>query len=386
MDKPRVRCWAIDHQPKTLKKCEDLQLFPAKILQGIVKNESFPHIFIFGLSGGGKRTLINCFLQDLLNHMKRKTTQSMKNQDDDSDATEEDEIKEEFKPFYNLTKNPTKLKEDTDLHILQSDIHIELSMCSMKLQSAQTILFQYLEEIGQNKFLKFHSKVAKFPFTIIWIKDCSYMTYVTQKAIGILMESYGHKLKFILTSEHFHDIEISLASRCNTIHVSLPTHDKVAQVLTNIIELEDLPPETLKPNWVNMCVKYSERNLRTAIQCFQSTYYSSDGILALPQWKKELFGLCQKIFQDNSIENLDKLLLKIEEYLCCFMPGSPGILLGILKDRFLMHPKLTDKKKYQIVGHCALVEKRMKSGLNPYVHLAYFCCETCKTFESPIFL
>ncbi len=246
----------------------------------------------------------------------------------------------------------------------------------MKNQTSQTILFNYLEEIGQNKFSHLHSlQKTKFPFFIIWLKDCSYMTYVTQKAIGILMETYGHKLKFILTSEHFHDIETSLVSRCNTIHVPLPTYEQITMILNDIIHVEDLPPETLKPNWVNMCCKYSERNLRTAIHCFQSTYFSADGVLAIPQWKKELFG---------SVQNLDALLLKLEEYLSNGFMVPSGILLGIVRDRFLMHPKLTDKKKYQIISHCALVEKRMKTGLNPYVHLATFCCETCKTFETPI--
>ncbi len=149
MEKPKYRSWAIDHQPKTLKQCEHIQAFPSKILQGIIKNESFPHLFVYGLTGGGKRTLITCFLQDLFNQMKRKaskiTSKKQNDIDDDEDATEEDEIKEEFKPFHNLSAHPAKLKEDSNLHILQSDIHIELSMYSMKLQTAQTILFNYLE-------------------------------------------------------------------------------------------------------------------------------------------------------------------------------------------------------------------------------------------------
>jgi hypothetical protein len=156
----------------------------------------------------------------------------------------------------------------------------------------------------------------------------------------------------------------------------------IITILEQITEKEELPPETLKPDWYVKCSRYSQQNLRVAIECFQSTYYTPTGALAIPSWKIDLFHLCDNVVKDCSTSELDKLFGKYEEYLTSGFGLSSELLLMETLERFLRHPKITDSKKYQLVHEAAIFQKRMITGLNPLVHLKAFCCKSCQIFDT----
>lgn len=59
------RLWVEKYRPMNFKDAVMMHSDQIEMLQKLAKSDDFPHILLYGPSGGGKRTLTKCLLQEL---------------------------------------------------------------------------------------------------------------------------------------------------------------------------------------------------------------------------------------------------------------------------------------------------------------------------------
>ena len=210
-------------------------LFNVSILEQlmhIASHDDIPHIIISGPHGGGKKTLVNFFLEAIY----------------DSDINILSKCK------YNVNGSSTKKV----IEILQSNYHIVIEPTNTNHDKyiLQEIIKQYAQHRTFNLFK------TRRNFKMIVILNIENLSNNSQAALRRTMELYARSCRFVMICNNLSKIFDPLKSRCRIFSVPLPKQIDIDNMLTHISVVENIQlSQTEKKN----IIEYSGTELKKAI-------------------------------------------------------------------------------------------------------------------------
>lgn len=112
-------------------------------------------------------------------------------------------------------------------------------------------------------------------FKIIFLDECDHLTNDAQAALRATMESYSDQTRFILSCNYKSKLIDPIQSRCSPIPFSRLSDDHVRELISRVLEGEDIEYEE---EAVEKIVDYVEGDARRAITSLRTSIY--DGELA----------------------------------------------------------------------------------------------------------
>lgn len=226
-------------------------LFNVNILEQLLHVATYddiPHIIISGPPGGGKKTILNKFLEAIY----------------DSD------VNCLTKCTYSVSGSSAK----KDVEILQSNYHIIIEPTSTNHD--KYILQEIIKQYAMHKTFNFFKTQRNFK-TIV-ILNIENLANNSQAALRRTMELYAKTCRFIMVCNNLSKIFDPLKSRCRIFCVPLATSTDINNIITHISIMENiLITNVEKQNIIN----YSEGKLKKAIWMLDAIKYDVDPIILL---------------------------------------------------------------------------------------------------------
>ena len=215
--------------------------------------DDIPHIIISGPPGGGKKTILNKFLEAIY----------------DSD------VNCLTKCTYSVSGSSAK----KDVEILQSNYHIIIEPTSTNHD--KYILQEIIKQYAMHKTFNFFKTQRNFK-TIV-ILNIENLANNSQAALRRTMELYAKTCRFIMVCNNLSKIFDPLKSRCRIFCVPLATSTDINNIITHISIMENILISNVeKQNIIN----YSEGKLKKAIWMLDAVKYGVDPIILLDSPKK----------------------------------------------------------------------------------------------------
>jgi replication factor C subunit 3/5 len=210
--------------------------------------DDIPHIIISGPAGGGKKTILNKFLE----------------------AIYDPDVNCLTKCTYSVSGSSAK----KDVEILQSNYHIIIEPTSTNHD--KYILQEIIKQYAMHKTFNFFKTQRNFK-TIV-ILNIENLANNSQAALRRTMELYAKTCRFIMVCNNLSKIFDPLKSRCRIFCVPLATSTDINNIITHISIMENiLITNVEKQNIIN----YSEGKLKKAIWMLDAIKYDVDPIILL---------------------------------------------------------------------------------------------------------
>ena len=228
-------------------------LFNTHILEQLLHIASYddiPHIIISGPPGGGKKTLVNFFLEAIY----------------DSD------VNRVSKCIYSVSGSSTK----KDVEILQSNYHIIIEPTNTNHD--KYILQEIIKQYAMHKSFSFFKTQRNFK-TIV-ILNIENLANNSQAALRRTMELYAKSCRFIMVCNNLSKIFDPLKSRCRIFCVPLATQSNIYDIITHISMMENI----LLSNVEKMAIiNDSQGKLKKAIWMLDAIKYDVDPHIVLDE-------------------------------------------------------------------------------------------------------
>lgn len=227
------------HRPRTLETLSYHPSLSAR-LQSLATSGDFPHLLIYGPSGGGKKTRISATLRALYGPGVEK-------------------IKIDSRVFQ--TTSNRKL----EFNIVSSNYHLEITPSDVGNYD-RVVVQDLLKEVAQTQQVDLS---AKQRFKVVVINEADHLTRDAQAALRRTMEKYSPNLRLILLANSTSNIIAPIRSRCLLVRVSAPSEDEIVEVLAKVGKKEGYTGcEPLE----RRIAKDSGRNLRRALLMFEAVH------------------------------------------------------------------------------------------------------------------
>ncbi|ODV61912.1 replication factor C subunit 5 [Ascoidea rubescens DSM 1968] len=355
--------WVDRYRPKTLVSL-DFHQDVANRLKALASSGDFPHLLIYGPSGGGKKTSILATLNELYGSGIEK-------------------MKIDVRTF----TTPTNRK--LEFNVISSNYHIEITPSDMG-NNDRIVIQELLKEIGQTEQIDFQT--GKHRFKVVIINDAESLTRDAQAALRRTMEKYSTNIRLILIAESTSNIILPIKSRTLLIRCSLPTIEEINRVLLKISKKENLQENNQLPQNDRECLKIlnrisinSERNLRKAILLFESLVMIHNKLtINTPiielDWELVIKNLSNSVLKNRSVSTLSQSRSILYELISHCIP--PIIILKKLAFFLICNERIeNDDVKFQIVDAASVFNERLNLGSKAIFHLEGFLAKTMVILE-----
>lgn len=194
--------WVDKHRPTQLG---DLTYHPEVThrLQSLAKNPNMPHLLVYGPSGSGKKTRVNCLLKELYGNSATK-------------------LKLDKRTF------TTPTKRTIEVNMVVSNYHIELSPGDAGLND-RFVVQEVIKEMASNKNVMSIDNQAsnKASYKTVVLTEVDRLSRQAQAALRRTMEKYATTCRLILICNSPSKVIEPVRSRCLGIRVASPTEDQV---------------------------------------------------------------------------------------------------------------------------------------------------------------
>jgi replication factor C subunit 3/5 len=227
------------HRPRTLETLSYHESLSDR-LQSLANSGDFPHLLIYGPSGGGKKTRISATLRALYGAGVEK-------------------IKIDSRVFQ--TTSNRKL----EFNIVSSNYHLEITPSDVGNYD-RVVIQDLLKEVAQTQQVDL---AAKQRFKVVVINEADHLTRDAQAALRRTMEKYSPNLRLILLANSTSNIIAPIRSRCLLVRVSAPAEEAIVKVLASVGKKEGYTPCVELERRI---AKESGRNLRRALLMFEAVH------------------------------------------------------------------------------------------------------------------
>lgn len=189
--------WVEKYRPQQIS---DLTLHAplTRTLDHLVNEDDFPHLLLYGPSGGGKKTRIQALLRGLFGRSV-------------------DKVKVQQKSFKVKTKQ-------IDISTLGSNYHIEMNPSDVGLNDRHVVQ-EVIKEIAQTQNVG--AANAAHAFKVVVLNEVDRLSLSAQHALRRTMEKYTGSCRLILVCESLSRVSAPLRSRCLAVRVPAPTKEEV---------------------------------------------------------------------------------------------------------------------------------------------------------------
>ncbi|PAV60587.1 hypothetical protein WR25_14059 [Diploscapter pachys] len=332
--------WVDKYRPREIGKL-DYNNDLTEVLKSIVAREDFPHLLVYGPSGAGKKTRINCILKELYGSGVERTTL--------------------------VTKTfTTPSNRKLDLQTVNSNYHIELAPGDVGNYD-RIVVQDVIKEMAQ--FSQIDSEKQK-PFKVVVLHEVDTLTRDAQHALRRTMEKYSRTCRLILSCESLSRVIDPLRSRCMAVRVSAPPTEEIESILERVVKKEkyDVTPKLL--------MEISEKsygNLRRALLMTETLAAREQKLkegmtIVEPDWELYLRETAGMILKTQNNETLLKVRERLYEVLSRCIPSN--IIFSTLIRELL--PACRPEAKVEVIHLAAEYQHRLCKGSKAIFHLEAF--------------
>mmetsp|Transcript_7117 Transcript_7117/g.15209 ORF Transcript_7117/g.15209 Transcript_7117/m.15209 type:complete len:372 (+) Transcript_7117:164-1279(+) len=355
--------WVDKYRPGALGKLEIHQELNAR-LQRLCAGGDLPHLFLYGPTGGGKRTRVHGVLRELF-------------------GSSADKVKVEHRVF--RLGEPQK---DVELTTISSNHHIELSASDADAND-RLVVQEIIKEIASSVPLDFaHRSSAEVGtgekpragFKVVVLHDVHRMTRLAQQALRRTMEKYSRTCRLVLVAESASKVIEPLRSRCLGIRVPLPSDTEIASVLRSVCRSESL---VLPDAFAEKLAVASGGNLRRAVlqlEASKATQYpfAPDQKPVRAEWELACADIGRMIMANQSPRVLLEVRSKLYDLLSHAVPAEV-VFRSVVKELL----KNLDQDLAPRVLQCAAhYQRRMRRGSKPIMHLEAFIARFMQIYKA----
>eukprot|EP00923_Selenidium_pygospionis_P048934 GHVN01084218.1.p1 GENE.GHVN01084218.1~~GHVN01084218.1.p1 ORF type:complete len:342 (+),score=20.71 GHVN01084218.1:2-1027(+) len=324
------------------KRLSELELHPEKalLLSRLASSGDIPNLLICGLSGAGKRTLVNSFLHEVHGEIIRKT-------------------KKDTFEFENSSG------KEMLMQLILSRDHIEANPSTLGFYDRLGIQ-RLLEETGKTQQMY---STALRRFKTIVIHDADKLTRDAMHSLRRTMEKHANCIRFIFICQYPSRIIQALRSRTLSVAVPVPSAESVSKILAGIVEKRKLPAEFIKQ--IPKIVELSKRNLRKAILMLDAIKTCRLDEIESIGWENVARDIAEMIIKDQTPKTILSIRTKFYDLIShCISPTV--IIKGVLS--FLLQ-KTPGQKHRSIIEESAEYEFRAQRGGKEIFHLEAFAAK-----------
>lgn len=314
----------------------------------IASNDNIPHIIISGPVGGGKKTIVNFFLEALY----------------------DSEVNQLTKRKYHISGSSSK----KEIEIMQSNYHIVIEPTNTNHD--KYILQEIIKQYAMHK--QFHIFRTQRKFKTIVIYNIDNLANNSQAALRRTMEIYAKTCRFVMVCNNPSKIFDPLKSRCRMFCVPLPSRTVVSNVISNISILENISLTNTEK--IDILDK-SNNNIKKAIWMLEFKKLGNKTVMTLDSVFDEVVELILSSFNSkNIVEIFDKKIrTHIYDILITNIKGSEIII--ILMD-LLIKQINNDAVNSKIIQYASEAEYNLIHGRRDIIHIDYFICAIIKELNS----
>jgi replication factor C subunit 3/5 len=308
------------------------------------RDNSIPHIIIYGPVGAGKKSLVRFFLEALYDSSINRTD----------------------KTTYVVTGSSNT---PTEIQIPQSDYHIVIDPTNTNFDKyiIQDVVTQYAIYRPLNFFQ------TKKVFKTILINNIDNLSYHAQASLRRTMELYAESCRFIMICNNLSKILDPLKSRCVVLRVPLPTNDDILKTIININQSESSLNMDMKK--LHEIVKNSNRSIKKAIWLLENSKQNIKSEICLDEVIDNIIETILKSDEHNLIAQINKIRDKNYNILITNIKGSHIICMILDK---LLESITDDRIKVNIIKLAANAEFNLIHGRREIMHLDYFIIGTIR--------
>lgn len=326
-------------------------LFNREILKQLIhiaSYEDIPHIMIAGAPGGGKKTLVNFFLQALY----------------DSDVNKLSKMK------YQISGSSTK----KEIEIMQSNYHIIIEPTNTNHD--KYILQEIIKQYAMHKSFDIFKTKRKFKTIVIY--NIENLANNSQSALRRTMELYAKSCRFIMVCNNLSKIFDPLRSRCQTFCVPLPSVTDISNVILYIALMENIK---LTQSELEIILNYSGNNLKKAIWALDCKRLNVNSLINLDEVFNNVVKLVLNVKECTNIAKMfdDQLRTNIYNILITNIKGSE--IITILLEKLIKEID-DDEINAQIIQHASLADYNLIHGRRDITHIDFFLASVMKAISN----
>lgn len=321
-------------------------LFNQEILGQLIHISSYediPHIIISGPPGGGKKTLVNFFLEALY----------------------DPDVNILSKRSYHISGSSTK----KEIEIMQSNYHIVIEPTNTNRD--KYILQEIIKQYAMFKSFVFKTN-RKFKTIVIY--NIENLSNNSQAALRRTMELYARTCRFIMICNNLSKVFDPLRSRCRTFCVPLPSIHKIMDTVFHIALLENIKLTNQETSFIK---KSCHHNLKKAIWILDSKRLKSDTTVTLDEVFNKVVDLILSVQTSKNIIKTfeDDIRSNIYNILIINIKGSE--ILTILLD-LLIQKIDNDEINAKIIQYASEADYNLVHGRRDIMHIDFFIAGVMK--------
>ena len=301
-----------------------------------------PNLFVHGVNGVGKHTLVNMLLYDIYNY---------------------DIISNVSKEIYQIKGYGNSI---IDVEIEQSQYHLIINPSNSGFD--KYLIQEIVKEYAKKNLINIFNN--NYPYKIIIINNIDNLSYYAQTALRCTMEKYYKTCRFILIGAQVSKLIDPIRSRCLCLRIPTPSIDESKKFLYYLCLKEK---KQISINRINKIAQKANGNIKKLIWFFDMA------ILGIKNydffWQSAVTNILQiidRIINNKKIANNDILQLRCILYKI-FITNINGvdILKEIIK-QLIYSKKYDDILVYEIIFNSSLYEGRINKGKRTIIHLENF--------------
>lgn len=338
--------WCDKYRPNKLSKL-DYHKDQANQMKKLTESGDFPHLFLFGPSGAGKKTRTYAILRELFGAGV-----------------------ERLKLEHQLIETPSKRK--IEQIVISSNYHLEVNPSDAGIYD-RCVIQELIKTTATSGTL-----TEKHPFKIVVITEADKLTKEAQHGLRRTMEKYVSVCKLILIGESSSRVIPAIKSRCLLVRIPAPTHQEMINVLNTIVKKE---VAQVSSDIIDKIALESGRNLRRAILMLETSVVEGGKSISQPQWLERIKLIAKKIIQSQSVSRLKEIRNNLFELQTHLIP-SELVMRELVKE--LLVNCLDDSMKEKLISLAAEYEHKMRLGSKHIYHFEAFVAKFMAIYKCSI--
>lgn len=351
--------WVDKYRPKTLNTLTHSSGLTETLTSLTQHPTDLPHLLFYGPNGSGKRTRCMSLLQGIFGSGVYK-------------------LKVDVRQF--VTPSNRKL----ELNVVSSQYHLELTPSDMG-NNDRIVIQELIKEVAQMEQVDFSDSKDGLAhrYKCVIINEADSLTRDAQAALRRTMEKYSRNIRLIMICDSMSSIIAPIKSRCLLLRSSAPTNDEVVEILSNVVEKENVILDS--GAILNKITGESKGNLRTALLMLETMALNnemklnSNTDIIKPDWIAVIGKLAIKIRKERNVQCLMECRSIMYDLLSHCIPAK--LILEELTMFLLRDSSITNDAKSAIIEHSSLFDERLALGNKVIFHLEGFVARVMCTLD-----
>lgn len=304
----------------------------------IASYDDIPHIIVSGPSGGGKKTLVNFFLEAVYD----KDVHNLK------------------KISYNVNGSSTK----KEVEIMQSNYHIIIEPTNTNHD--RYILQEITKQYAMYKPFNIFKTNRNFKTIVIYNVDN--LAISSQAALRRTMEIYAKSCRFVMVCNNLSKLFEPLRSRCRIFCTPLPSEESIKKIISTMCLHENID---LNNKSIEYIIKNANDNLKKAIWLLDTKRLNSPSLITLDEAFETVVELILNSPKSKDVVRVFEIDIRSNIYNILITNIKGTDIITSLMDLIIKRID-DDEINSRIIQHASNAEYNLIHGRRDIINIDYF--------------